>query len=202
MGNPEAVFNTLRDQVGILALGFGAIFSLMQCFFGYKLRKLWIACAGFFIGFGAGALLSAFLLPANRYTLLLVVLIGLAAGGLLALTAVKLYHAGIFLYAFFIVFTTVAGLFPDKLSWLGLLIGLAAGIAAGILTLRFLRPFVICTTAIGGDLSGAQQLLSLFGVSSLPVILGVGTAAALLGLITQFILNPRYPERGAGGRPA
>ena len=200
MGNPEAVFNTLRDQVGILALGFGAIFSLMQCFFGYKLRKLWIACAGFFIGFGAGALLSAFLLPANRYTLLLVVLIGLAAGGLLALTAVKLYHAGIFLYAFFIVFTTVAGLFPDKLSWLGLLIGLAAGIAAGILTLRFFEGKT--QMEVAGEIGISQQLLSLFGVSSLPVILGVGTAAALLGLITQFILNPRYPERGAGGRPA
>ena len=151
MGNPEAVFPIpLRDQVGILALGFGAIFSLMQCVSGISSASSGSPALAFFIGFGAGALLSAFLLPANRYTPSPGGPHRPGGRGLLALTAVKLYHAGIFLYAFFIVFTTVAGLFPDKLSWLGLLIGLAAGIAAGILTLRFLRPFVICTTAIGG----------------------------------------------------
>ena len=168
MGNPEAVFNTLRDQVGILALGFGAIFSLMQCFFGYKLRKLWIACAGFFIGFGAGALLSAFLLPANRYTLLLVVLIGLAAGGPAGADsgeAVPCRHLPL-------------RVFHRVYDGRGPVSGQAvvAGPAdrsrrrdrGGALTLRFLRPFVICTTAIGGGLSGAQQLLTLFGVSSCP----------------------------------
>ena len=32
MENLEALFNTLHDQVGILALGFGAIFSLASVF--------------------------------------------------------------------------------------------------------------------------------------------------------------------------
>lgn len=199
MENLEALFNTLHDQVGILALGFGAIFSLTQCFFGYKLRKIWIICTGFLIGAGIGLIVSAVLLPTNAYTLLLVILIALAAGILLALAAVRLYHAGMFLYSFFVVLTTVSSLFPDTLAWAGLILGIAAGIAAGILTLRFLRPFVICTTAIGGGLSGTQQLLSLFHITSLPVILGVGAAVAVLGLVVQFLLNPSSRKTQADG---
>ncbi len=191
MENLEALFSAFTSQVGILALGIGAAFSFTQCFFGYKLRKLWITCVGFLVGFGIGLVGGAFLIPPSDYVLLFAVLIGIVLGLLAALAAVKLYHAGMFLYSFFIVLAAVAGLFPDKLSWLGLLAGLAAGIAAGVLTLRFLRPFVICTTAIGGGLSGAQQLLSLCGVTSLPVILCAGGVAALLGLVVQFLLNPR-----------
>ncbi len=196
MENLEAFFNTLQTQIGILSLGFGGILSLIQCFFGYKLRKLWIVCAGFLIGFGVGAPVGALLLPTNEYTLLLTILIGLGSGILLALAAFKLYRAGMFLYSLYIVFIAVSGLFPDKFAWVGLIIGLAAGIAAGVLTLHFLRPFIICTTAVGGGISGTQQLLALFHVTSLPVVLGVGAAAALLGLIVQFRLNPPVAKNG------
>ena len=199
MENLETLFRAFTSQVSILILGFSAAFSFTQCFFGYKLRKLWIVCVGFLVGFVIGLVGGALLIPPSDYVLLFAVLIGIALGLLSALAAMKLYHAGMFLYSFLIVFTAVSGLFPDKLSWLGLIAGLAAGIAAGILTLRFLRPFVICTTAIGGGLSGAQQLLALCGVTSLPVILCAGGAAAVLGLAAQFILNPRHPEHGTDG---
>ncbi len=197
MDNLEALWNTLQTQIGVLCLGFSGILSLIQCFFGYKLRKIWIVCAGFLIGSMIGAVIAALLLPTNEYTLLLIILIGLGTGILLAVAAFKLYRAGMFLYALYIVFIAVSGLFPDKFAWLGLIVGLAAGIAAGALTLRFLRPFVICTTAVGGGLSGAQQLLALFSLTSLPIILGAGAVAALFGLIVQFRMNPPSFKTGA-----
>ena len=111
-------------------------------------------------------------------------LVGVALGLVLGLVAFKIYRVGIFLLSFGAVYTMFYALIP--ISWVGIVVGIAGGILAGILAVKFLRPVIILTTGIGYGLSAGQMLLSLFKVTSLAVILPVGAALALAGILVQF----------------
>ena len=141
---------------------------------------MWIALIGFLIGlvggFAAGMALGLEAGPA--------LLVGGALGLVLGLGAFKIYRVGIFLLSFGAVYTMFYALIP--ISWVGIVVGIAGGILAGILAVKFLRPVIILTTGIGYGLSAGQMLLSLFKVTSLAVILPVGAALALAGILVQF----------------
>lgn len=167
-------------QIQGAAVAVGGLFALANCFFGYKLQKVWIALIGFLIGlvggFAAGMALGLEAGPA--------LLVGVALGLVLGLVAFKIYRVGIFLLSFGAVYTMFYALIP--ISWVGIVVGIAGGILAGILAVKFLRPVIILTTGIGYGLSAGQMLLSLFKVTSLAVILPVGAALALAGILVQF----------------
>ena len=66
-----AVIYELARQLGLIDLFFdiygryiwtaGLIIALLNCFFGYKLRKLWSVLAGFLLGAFAGLCICAYL---------------------------------------------------------------------------------------------------------------------------------------------
>lgn len=168
-----------------ILLGLGILFALAQCFFGFKLQKLWIAFIGFLIGFGLGAAASLFFIR-SEHAGTIAVITGVVCGIPAALISYRLYRAGIFLLCTFNIFFTVSGLLSGKPIWIGILLGALAGLAAGILTLKFLRPAVIWTTAVSGGISAATSIVSLFDstLSWLPICLGLVTA--LFGILVQY----------------
>ena len=167
-------------QIQGVTVAVGGLFALANCFFGYKLQRVWITLAGFFIGLVLGFLMGiGFGLDAGP-----ALLIGVALGVVLGLVAFKVYRVGIFLMGFTAVYSMFYSLIP--LQWLGIVLGIAGGIAAGVLAVKFLRPVIILTTGVGYGLSAGQMLLSLFHITSMAVILPVGGALALAGVIVQF----------------
>ena len=69
----EEIFKTL--------LSFGVIFALLQCFFGYRLMKLWITVIGFLLGFTV-SFVAAVIFTSDDLTMPLVlgVIVGLLSG--------------------------------------------------------------------------------------------------------------------------
>lgn len=176
-------------QAGWALIAFQAIFSLLNCFFGYKLQKVWIAIIGFLIGFFIGFICSVSLFKFNAG---IGALMGVLLGLVLALAAFKVYKAGVFLFCGITIYGMLYQLIP--IQWLGIVLGVICGIGAGVLALKFLRPAIIFTTAVGSGISAAQQLLSLFKVTNLPVVLCAGMILAAAGVIVQLKTTSRDSE--------
>lgn len=165
---------------GLVAL----VFSLLNCFFGYKLQKLWIALMAFAIGaFLAGYCMNVFL-PGKTIPLLLVALV---VGILFAAVGFKIYKAGVFLLCGGVTFFLCYFLLPT--GWQGLAIGAAAGLIVGILSVKFVKPVLILSTGIGSGFSAGHLAGAL-----LPALGGVwgyviGGLLAIAGVLFQFKTN-------------
>ncbi len=186
----QQTLQQITEQTQLVVAAIGGIVALANCFFGYKLRRVWIALSGFFIGLAIGCGLSL-LFGANAGVALL---IGLAAGVLVGLVAMKLYKVGIFLLCFGAGYLFFAGLVP--IDWLAWVLGVAGGVLVGVLAVRFFRTAVILSTGIGYGMSAAQMLLSVFGVTSLAIVLPAGIVLALAGVVTQFATTAHDKDEG------
>ena len=174
-----AEWQAFLQQIDGVVLAVGVLYALANCFFGYKLMRLWISLAGFLVGLLLGFVGGL----ACHLGAGIALLIGVVLGVLVALIANKVYRAGVFLLCFVAVYGMLYTLIP--LKWLGIVLGIAGGILAGILAAKFLRPMVILSTGIGYGMSAAQMLLSLFGVDRMPIVLLVGVVLAVAGVAVQ-----------------
>ena len=178
-----------------LVVGLGcaalAIFAL-QCFFGFKLQKLYIALAGAFIGFAVGAVLG-FLIFSGEYILPGVLILGLllaVAGGFVAfrfyavslalMTAVSTFSA---------VFAFVSGLVENKYA--PILVALTCAAVVFFLTFKFRYVIIILATSFGGAFGFAGELSGMTGWDSVWGVLGIGLALFVLGMVVQFKTNRR-----------
>ena len=183
-----------------------AVPGVIQCFFGYRVLKLYITVIGFLaglLGFSIiGALASGSLAPG--------LLVGLLGGALLAFIAFKLHKLAVCLInganAFLAV--TVLGfasgveyalrcLEPAAIqehTGAGLIVGLAVGVIVAVLTAFLYRPVVILSTSLqGGVFLGYGLCMMLFALDIFPLVILVCT---LLGAIFQFY-NTRAEGRAA-----
>ena len=76
-----------------IGAGIGAVFSLINCFFGYRLLRVWIGAAGFMAGVWCGFGAADYFLDNDA----LCAIIALAAGVTAAFLALRIYLAGVFL---------------------------------------------------------------------------------------------------------
>lgn len=187
----DTAFAESIAAVGGVVLAFSAVFALLNCFFGFRLQKLWITLVGFLIGFVLG-MIPCLLWIHSEHALAIATVVGLVVGVLIGLLAYKLYRVGVFLWVGVLTFGFVANLFPEKLAWLGIVLGVIAGVLVGVLALRFLRPVVIVTTALSGGMTAAQDFLRMFDVTQVLIVLGVGLLLAVLGMVVQFATTKRY----------
>ena len=149
------------------------IFAVLNCFFGYRLLRLWIGIAGFAVGLLAG--FGVGMKAVQNITLAL--LIGAVVGAVCTFFAFRAYQAGIFIMAFLWIYT-VTELIPQPapgevwrivMMGVGLLLSLIG--AAG--AVKFTRPVVIGLSAFSGGTKAVHTLLPVFGVAN-PTILWVG----------------------------
>ena len=92
-GGPEAA--AIASQIVVAVAVITLILSLLQCFFGYKMLRFWVALIGFVIGFAAGSGIIANIMEVPSKVL--IVLVGITAGALLGILAFKLYVVGVFI---------------------------------------------------------------------------------------------------------
>ena len=88
-------FDTLKNllaKYGTFLIIAAAIFALLNCFFGYALRKVWSVLLGFAIGASGGMLLASYTEQSRNMTLG----VTLGLGFIFGLLALLLYRIGTF----------------------------------------------------------------------------------------------------------
>ena len=205
----ELLSNTTLETAksGLAILGvILAIPGAIQCFFGYRVLKLYITVIGFLAGLLGFSIIGALAIGSLGPGLL----VGLLGGALLAFIAFKLHKLAVCLIngANAMLGMTILGfasgveyalrfLEPAAIqehTGAGLIVGLVVGVIVAVLTAILYRPVVILSTALqGGVFLGCGLCMMLFALDIFPLVILVCT---LLGAIFQFY-NTRAEGRAA-----
>ena len=163
---------------------FGMIFlglALLNCFLGYRLKKLWISMIGFLFGIAIGAGITA-LFSENKTVILAA---GLVVGILVALLSFRLYLIGVFFYAVLSAYPLIAGLIGKELWW-EIALSVIAALLIGLLAVNFVRPVLIIVSAVGGGMQVSQIIMGWIAMENPWGLYGVAAGLALLGMLVQF----------------
>ena len=192
----QGIKNTL-SVVGVFTI----IFGVMQCFFGFKLFKLWCG----FIGFLVGGLVGLLLLVSGLFTGTVVMnIIGLVVLILLCVTgafiAYKAYLVGVFIYtaatAFLIGFI-VLGLITNSVHT-GLIGGLAAGVLLGVIAIIYRRFWIIATTSVTGGITIGTSLMLILQSSESILSFLIPLVFIIAGFIIQYKTVKKSPHAADG----
>lgn len=183
------------SSVGLagLASGVGIAAALLNCFFGYRLMKVWISIIGFLCGFCGGYAAMIRLLPGRTgICILTAILIGLLVG----LAAYKVYLLGVFLLCGGITMAAVwlfmSAAWPGLEEWIFLVVSLLAGALAGVLAVMFSKPVIILSTGISGGLSAGLMILEVLGIVNPTAGWAVCAVLAACGVATQFFTSKKH----------
>ncbi|MEQ3215689.1 hypothetical protein AAA088_06515 [Hominifimenecus microfluidus] len=163
---------------------FGMVFlglALLNCFLGYRLKKLWIGMIGFLLGIAIGAGITS-LFSENKTVILAA---GLVVGILAALLSFRLYLIGVFFYAALSVYPLIAGLIGKELWW-EIALSVIAAFLIGLLAVNFVRPVLIIASAVGGGMQVSQIIMGWIAMENPWGLYGVAAGLALLGMLVQF----------------
>ena len=163
---------------------FGMVFlglALLNCFLGYRLKKLWIGMIGFLLGIAIGAGITS-LFSENKTVILAA---GLVVGILAALLSFRLYLIGVFFYAALSVYPLIAGLIGKELWW-EIALSVIAAFLIGLLAVNFVRRVLIIASAVGGVMDVSQIIMGWIAMENPWGVYGVGAGLALLGMLVQF----------------
>jgi len=184
-----AVLSDVFGEFGELVRAMAAIFAIIalaECFFGFKLFKIWIALCcfplfgllGWGIAFGVAEKVGV------------ATFVGILAGIAGAFIAYRLFLVGVFLTCGFMGY--ILGYLLTNAHWPGILMGLVFG----VLGVLFAKPVIIVSTAIPGGLLAGESLIVAFGGDSAAAALIIGLALAAAGLYVQWVTNRKVPARG------
>lgn len=167
------------DSIIRLFACFSLIIGAVECFAGYKTMKAMLSIWGFFIGAMIGVAVGV----ASDNTALGVIFV-LVIGTALAILSYKFYLAGIFVLTAFLVAVAFYIIFEKVIA------SILLGLVAGILSVLFVKPVTLATTAFAGAgiiLSSAYTMMDL-GINANHVataLLWIPIAAA--GVACQYI---------------
>lgn len=177
-------FDTLKElltRYGSVILIAAAVFALLNCFFGYALRKTWSVLLGFAIGASGGMLLAAY--TEQNSNMILGVTLGL--GFIFGLLALLLYRIGtFFLIIGFLGFSLYKLLNPTDLIMLLFLLGIAVVVA--LIGVPFERITVILITSVCGALTSVTLAYDFQDREYDLVMWIIVLILAALGMIFQF----------------
>ena len=196
---------TVKSGLAILGVIL-AIPGAIQCFFGYRVLKLYISLMGFLVGVLGFSIIGVLATGSMGSGLL----IGLLGGALVAFIAFKLHKLAVCLIngANAMLAMTILGfasgveyalrcLEPaaiEEHTGAGLIVGLVVGVIVAVLTAILYRPVVILSTALqGGVFLGSGLCMMLFAMDTFLTAILLCT---LLGAIFQFY-NTRAEGRAA-----
>ncbi len=175
------IFNELLTRYGTALLIAAAVFALLNCFFGYALRKLWSVLLGFGIGASGGMLLATY--TDQNFNMTLGVTLGL--GFIFGLLALLLYRIGtFFLIIGFLGFSLYKLLNPTDLIMLLFLLGIAVVIA--LIGVPFERITVILITSVCGALTAVTLAYDFQETDYDLVMWMIVLFLAALGMVFQF----------------
>lgn len=202
LGDPSEIGGAIKGMEQTIVV-IAMIPSLLQCFFGYKMLKFWIAFNGFCVGGIIGALIGMAVGGENGGAGMAAVILALILGILGAWLAFKLYMLGVFLQCFVMgfLFGAILGYFAGSTSAMvpvGIICALVAAIAGVILT----KPIIIISTGLTGGLSVGVCLAVLFDAKSPAVGIVLGLILAALGIFVQFKMNEQESKQAVPQAPS
>ena len=191
----NATLETAKSGLAILGVIL-VIPGAIQCFFGYRVLKLYITVIGFLAGLLGFSIVGAIAVGSLGPGLL----VGLLGGVLMAFIAFKLHKLAVCLVNGANAFLTVVVLgFASGVEYAlrhldpaaieeqtgaALIVGLVAAVIVAIVTAFLYRPVVILSTALqGGVFLGCGLCMMLFALDMIPVVF---LLCALLGAAFQF----------------
>jgi rubrerythrin len=201
------VYSDVRQGVMSVIAAFIAIIALVNCFFGFKLLKLWLAFCGFLAGCVVALILIAIIVeftglhPAGGAVLFILVCAVIGA-----IVAYKVYKIGLFIMGggaamLFCLICTIVLLFPeydDDAIIVAAVMSVIMFIIVGILTVKLARLYVILSTGIVGGLVAGNAVLTVFNVSGRGPAFLLGGVFAILGIMYQFHSNKTLPATDNG----
>lgn len=161
----ESLRNMMRAGSNLLvALGLAitAIVALAQCFFGFKLMRLWFAVCGFLLGAVSAVAVCGWVLNVAQPGPYIAA--ALICGVLGALLLYRVYLVGVFLMdasLAMLLFLLLLGIE----NWALAVSGLCA-IIVGVCAVKFVRPWVIACTGLSGGITAGSSILMLLGVGN------------------------------------
>ncbi|MGN0314033.1 MAG: hypothetical protein ACI4EG_04475 [Fusicatenibacter sp.] len=156
------------------------VFALLNCFFGYAMRKLWSILVGFGGGTVFGLLLAAY--ADQSYQMRIVLSLGF--GLLCAAIALALYRIGMFfLIIALVAFSLWNLLHPADLMGIGIIC--LAALTVGFLSIPFERLAVIFSTGICGSVITVRMAYLLKGIEPNQIMWVVIAVLAALGILFQ-----------------
>ncbi len=174
--------NSLAGGVASVILALIAIVGLIQCFFGFKIMKMFFAFWGFLLGAAVGGVVSSLALGGDMIGV--IVVSGLVLGILGAFLLYKMYLVGVFLTdttLSFLLFSVLLGFEAP-----GLIISGILAIIIGILAVKFVRIWtIVLTGSVGGFLAGSA-IAAMIGMTLPGLHLLFGVIIAVLGILYQF----------------
>lgn len=174
----------VRDVMGVYQqqlLLIVIVFALLNCFFGYALRKLWSVIPGFFLGAAAGYAAGTYTNQTTTITLALAVGTGL----LTAIIAFVLYRIGLFLLICGLVGFCLWHLVnPNDTTGYGL-VALVAFVI-GLICVPFERISVILVTSICGALTTIRMAYFFKDLDLNMMFWIVSAILAAAGMLFQF----------------
>lgn len=203
----DYIINQIPMLEGMEALAAAAlfvelVFGVLNCFFGYKLLKVWVAVCGFLIGAGVGFFVTANISSNRNLVFGVTAVAGVVAGVL----AYEIYLVGAFFLGWLMTVSAVTVLgrsmdVNDKTKLMVLAAGVLLGVFAGILIVRFARPCIIVLTGVSGGISAATAAFSITEIQQPAyVMLAAGILLAVLGIIVQFMTTPHHKKKSSGNR--
>lgn len=177
-------FDTLKNlltEYGTFLIIAAAVFALLNCFFGYTLRKVWSVLLGFAIGASGGMLLASYTDQSRNMTLG----VTLGLGFIFGLLALLLYRIGtFFLIIGFLGFSLFKLLNPQDLIML-LFLGAIAFVVA-LIGVPFEWITVTLITSVCGALTAVTLAYDLKQTDYDLVMWIIVLVLAALGMIFQF----------------
>lgn len=195
----DYVINSLHlaeriETYATIFLLFEVIFGALNCFFGYKLLKVWMAVCGFIIGATGGFLIAARFLTERN----IVFGITAAAGIVGSVLAYQIYLVGVFFLGWMMSVAAVIAFvrslpIGDKEKLVVIAAGVLLGLIVGVLIVKFARPSIILVTGISGGISTATAAFSLLKLEQpVLVVTGAGILLAIVGIMVQFLTTPGH----------
>lgn len=171
----KGLWSFVPKEYMILIYLVGTVFAFLNCFMGYRLRKVWGCILGIFMGGGVG-------FGAGLYFLQDKMMAGVAAAAgalIFGLLAWLLYKFGVFVMCTALVYSIVVSFFQDA-GLTQYFIALIIGLFAGTFALGYEKQMVIGITALCGGLGGIHLMMEMLEKDA-------GAGELLLGLIMAAI---------------
>lgn len=186
-------YGTVAEKYALVIMMAGLVFALLNCFMGYKLRKIWGSILGLVIGAAAGGGAAYYFLKDIKYA----AAAGIAGALVAGVLAWIFYKMGIFVLCTGLVYLLVSS-FIQAPTATSRIICLVIGIFAATMALGYEEYVIIGITGLCGGMGAVNLLFALTGQDA-----GIGTW--ILGLILAFLgiavqSAPLMRERAKAGK--
>ncbi|MCI6421432.1 MAG: hypothetical protein ACI4E0_02675 [Blautia sp.] len=184
--NTTQILNTVMEYLGDITRQYATgimlaslVFALLNCFMGYRLRKVWGSLLGLFAGAATGAGATYYFFG-TEYMLAA----ALAGAVVVSIIAWIFYKLGIFLLCAGLVYLLTESFFTD-LDGTSRLVCLIVALFAATMAIGYERIMIIGITGICGGIGAVTALFSLTGMEKSLGIWILGLILAGLGIAFQ-----------------